>query len=240
MKLLLVMGSDDTFDRVSFYTKAMGFDLIRYRYVLKAMDNIDEADPAGLIISAQDFPRHWKVLLQFIRSGRSRRICSIIILKGDYFPLEAASKALYLGVDGLVMESLDDPREIIRLQALLKDAIPVQEQYRVRRYFEEAWNRFGLVISHPVTRRLITGRVISISMAGVSFYPDDTASLKGIPVHTELPGCSLRAGDALLSPVCTLLYPGRVAILEFRSFPSTDRTLLEAYLRGVDAFPTGG
>lgn len=232
MKLLLVIGSDDTFDRISYYTTSMGFDLIRYRYVLKSMDNLDEADPQGIIISAQDFPRHWKALLQFVRSERTKEACPIIILKGIQFPLEAASKAFYLGVNGLVMEALDDPREIMRLQDLLRIGIPAQEHYRVRRYFEEAWNRFGLVISHPLTKLLITGRVISISLRGLSFYPDGMAAMKNIPVNMELPGCSLRAGAAILSPVCRLIHPGRVLILEFLSFPDNEQVLLEAYLQG--------
>ncbi|MDR2798781.1 MAG: PilZ domain-containing protein [Treponema sp.] len=232
MKLLLVIGSDDTFDRVSYYTTSMGFDLIRYRYVLKSMDNLDEVDPQGIIISAQDFPWHWKVLLQFVRSERTKEACPIIILKGIQFPLEASSKAFYLGVNGLVMEALDDPREIKRLQDLLRAAIPAQEQYRVRRYFEDAWNRFGFVISNPVNKLLITGRVTHISAGGISFYPDGIVSMKDIPVNRELPGCSLRAGEAILSPVCKLIHPGRVVILEFLSFPNNEQAMLEAYLQG--------
>ncbi|MDR1301581.1 MAG: PilZ domain-containing protein [Treponema sp.] len=238
MKLLLVIGSDDTFDRVSYYTKAMGFDLIRYRYVLKSMDNLEEVEPQGIIISAQDFPWHWKVLLQFVRSEWSKEQCPIIILKGSQFPLEAASKAFYLGVNGLVMEALDDPLEIKRLQGILRESIPAQEQYRVRRYFEDSWNRFGLVISHPFTQVLITGRVISISACGISFYPDYLTSMKDIPVNMELPGCSLRAGKQVLSPVCKLIHPGRVAILEFRSFQGNEQALLEAYLQGRELSPS--
>ncbi|MHB9291855.1 hypothetical protein Holit_00941 [Hollandina sp. SP2] len=232
MKLLLVIGSDDTFDRVSYYTASMGFDLIRYRYVLKSMDNLDEVDPQGIIISAQDFPWHWKVLLQFVRSERTKEACPIIILKGIQFPLEAASKALYLGVNGLVMEDLDDPREIKRLQDLLRGGIPAQEQYRVRRYFEDLWNRFGFVISNPVNKLLITGSVTSISADGISFYPDYMVSMKDIPVNMKLSGCSLRVGAAILSPVCKLIHPGRVVILEFLSFPDNEQAVLEAYLQG--------
>ncbi|MDR2393306.1 MAG: PilZ domain-containing protein [Treponema sp.] len=232
MKLLLVIGSDDTFDRVSYYTTAMGFDLIRYRYILKSMDNLDAVDPQGIIISAHDFPWHWKVLLQFVRSERTKEDCPIIILKGIQFPLEAAAKAFYLGANGLVMETLDDPREIKRLQDLLRGSIPVQEQYRVRRYFEDPWNRFGFVLSHPMNKLLITGRVTCISVAGISFYPDCMVSMKDIGVNRELPDCSLRAGKSVLSPVCKLIYPGRVLILEFLSFPDNEKAMLEAYLQG--------
>jgi hypothetical protein len=233
MKLLLVLGSDDVYNRIAWYVEAMGFELIRYRYVLKTMDNIDEVDPTAIIMSARDFPLHWKVFLQFVRGERSKEVCPVIILKGDNFPLEEASKAFYLGVNGLVAESLDSPLEIDRLQSLLSNAIPLDKQYRLRRYYEEAWNRFGLVLLHPLTRILITGSVKGISHEGVSFYPHCDALMKGITVHTELPECSLRVGDAKLSPVCKLLYPGRIVILEFLSFPPKEQAILDAYLQGI-------
>jgi hypothetical protein len=75
------------------YVKPLGFELIRYHHVLKAMDNIDETDPSGIIISARDFPRHWKTMVQFVRSERPKDACPIIILKGENFPLEETSKA---------------------------------------------------------------------------------------------------------------------------------------------------
>ncbi|MDR2397537.1 MAG: PilZ domain-containing protein [Spirochaetaceae bacterium] len=232
MKLVLVIESDETFDRVAYYTAAMGFEPIRYRQVLKSMDNLDEVDPALILISAQDFPRDWKVLLQFVRSEGPKTACPLILLKSTQFPLEATARAFYLGVNGLVAETLDEPQEITRLLALLRGLIPAQERYRFCRYFEEEWNRFGLVISHPRTQGLITGRVIVISAAGIAFYPDTLAALQDLPVEEDLPGCSLRAGEAILSPVCRIVHPGRVLILEFRSFPDHERALLETYLQG--------
>jgi hypothetical protein len=68
MKLLLVLGSDETGNLISSYVEPLGFNLIRYRHVIKAMDNVDEIDPTGIIISARDFPRHWKVLVQIGRA----------------------------------------------------------------------------------------------------------------------------------------------------------------------------
>jgi hypothetical protein len=41
---------------------------------------------------------------------------------------------------------------------------------------------------------------------------------------------SLRAGDAILSPVCKLVRTGRIISLEFVSFPENEREILKKYL----------
>jgi hypothetical protein len=69
MKLLLVLGSSDIYGQIADYVKDLGAEIIHYQHILKAMDNIDEIAPDGIIVSATDFPRHWKTLISFIRSG---------------------------------------------------------------------------------------------------------------------------------------------------------------------------
>ncbi|MDR3171999.1 MAG: PilZ domain-containing protein [Treponema sp.] len=224
MNLLLVLGSDNAYNPLAFYVKALGFDLIRYRYVLKAMDNLEEVNPALIIISAQDFPRHWKVLLQFIRSERSKAVCPVILLKGDNFPLEEASKAFYLGVNGLIAKSLDTPAEVDRFHELLRGVVPVKPRCG-----------FGFLFSRPQDKLIITGEVKAISPSGLAFYPYQCALMRDIPIHTELPACSLRAGDAILSPVCKLVHPGRIVLLEFLSFPGNEQAIFNAYLEGASS-----
>jgi DNA-binding response OmpR family regulator len=230
MKLLLVLGSDDTYNLISLYVKPLGFELIRYYQVLKAMDNIDEADPTAIIISARDFPRHWKILVQFVRHERPKDVCPIIVLKGDNFSLEDSSQAFYLGVSGIVTESLDNSAEIDRLQSILGRYVPVEEKRRAHRFYAEPWHRLGFVITNPGDKILITGEVKSISVGGLSFRPDHSALMKDFTLHTELPECSLRAGNLILSPVCRLTRTGRIVSLEFVSFPEDEHEALQAYL----------
>jgi hypothetical protein len=230
MKLLLVLGSDESYDLISLYVKPLGFDLIRYRHVLKAMDNIDEVNPTAIIISARDFPRHWKILVQFVRCERPKETCPIIILKGDNFPLEETSKAFFLGVSGIVSESLEDPSEIERLKSILSRYIPVDERRKSHRYYTEEWNRFALLISNPADKALIWGEIKTISSTGLSFFPTWSTMMKDITLNMELEDCSLRAGDAILSPVCRLVRTGRIVSLEFVSFPKKEKEIFDDYL----------
>jgi hypothetical protein len=233
MKLLLILGSDETNELISLYVSPLGFDLIRYRYVLKAMDNMEEIDPAGIIISARDFPRHWKILVQFVRSQRSREECPIIILKGENLPLEESSKAFFLGVSGIVAESLETPEEIERLQAILGRYIPLEERRKARRYYSGVWNRLGFLVFNPLTGVIIPGEIKNLSASGLSFLPINSSMTKDITLNMELPECSLRIGEEILSPVCRLVRTGRIISLEFISFPENERKSLENYLEAL-------
>jgi hypothetical protein len=229
MKLLLVVGSDDTYDLISLYIRPLGFEMIRYRHVVKAMDNVDEVDPAVVIISANDFPRHWKAMVQFIRAEKSKEICPIIILTGKNFPLEATTQAFYIGVSGIVDETLATP-ELDRLQTIISRYIPVDERRRSRRFYTGEWTRFGLLISSPIDKTIIPGDVKNISATGLSFSPAHSTLVKDLNLHTVLPQCSLRAGHLILSPICRLARTGRIVSLEFVSFPGDEQNILEAYL----------
>lgn len=233
MKLLLVMGSDDTQNLISHYVKPLGFELIHYSHVIKAMDNIDEVDPSAIIISARDFPRHWKIMVQFVRSERSKERCPIIILKGNNFSVEEASKASYLGVSGIVTEALENSAEIDRLQGILSRYMPTDEKRRSHRRRTEPWQRFGFVFTRPEDSILVTGEVEDVSSGGLAFLPDIPALMKDINLNMELGDCSFRAGDSILSPRCRLARTGRLVSLEFLSFPAGEKETLNTYIENL-------
>lgn len=230
MKLLLVLESDATFNQISLYVKPLGFELIRYSHILKAMDNIDEIDPQAIVISARDFPRHWKTMVQFVRSGRSKETCPIILLKGGNFQQEETHKASFLGVSGIVAEALEDSSETDRLQGILSRYLPVEDKRRNRRFHIEQWEKFGLAFICPVNGVLITGEVKTISTGGLSFLPDNPSLMKDLGLNAELAECSLRVGKDLLSPILRLARTGRIVSMEFLSFPGNEQEILESYL----------
>jgi len=233
MKLLLVLGADETYNNISLYVKPLGFELIRYSHIQKAMDNIDEIDPNAIVISARDFPRTWKTMVQFVRTDRAKDICPIIILKGDTFTVEESSKASYLGVSGIVTEALDNSTEISRLQGILGRYLPVDEKRKNRRFQAENWQRFSFIFIHPNDKVLITGNVNTISTGGLSFLPQNPAMMKDINLNSILHECSLRTGDSILSPVCRVARTGRVISLEFMSFPDGEHDTLNNYVESL-------
>jgi hypothetical protein len=230
MKLLVVLGSDETYHLITRYVKPLGFDLIRYTLVVKAMDNLCEIDPAGVILSARDYPRHWKILVQFIRNTRPKEACPVVLLTGDDFSMDDTSKALYLGVSGIVPENLGETSEISRLQNILSRYVPVEERRKSLRFFIEPWQRCRALFVNPLKKVLVSGEVKTLSSEGISFIPDHHILAGNIFLDTEIPDCSLRIGDRILSPKCRLVRTGRIIVLQFISFPGEEQALLNSYL----------
>jgi len=230
MKLLLVLDSDESYNLISLYVKPLGFELIRYRHAVKAMDNIDEVDPRAIVISARDFPRHWKTMVQFFRSERTREECPVIILIGEDFTVEERTKASFLGVSGTILEDLHNPVEIERFHGLISRYLPVEEKRRSRRFHVEAYHKFGFVFARPSDNVLVTGEVKDISCGGLSLRLDNATLIKDMRLNEELKDCSLRVGEAFLDPVCRFARTGRIISMEFISFPEGEDTALSIYL----------
>jgi hypothetical protein len=230
MKALFLIESDRIADIARFYLKPLGFEAIRYRNPVKAADNLEEICPDALVISARDFPRHWKVLTQMVRAKRSKDECVIVLLKGDLFPLEEAAKAAHLGVNGVVKDDLDDRREQGRFQQLLKRYMVVDEDRAADRIQPSAWDRLDFIFAHPRSLAPISGKLEAISSTGLSFVPDSPALAADLAAGEVIEDCSLRVGADIVDLACSVAHAGRVLGLEFHRLADDDRSRLEDYL----------
>ena len=69
MKALII--NEDTFvtEELSSILKEKNIEIINYSWLLKAMDNIEEIQPDIIITNASEYPRHWKIVSQLLKSG---------------------------------------------------------------------------------------------------------------------------------------------------------------------------
>jgi hypothetical protein len=230
MKALLLIDSDRIADLAGFYMKPLGFESLRYRNPVKAIDNLEEIAPDAIVVSARDFPRHWKVLAQAVRFYSKKDECAIVLLKGDSFPIEEAAKAAEIGVNGVVRDDLDDRREQGRFQDLLKRYIVVDENRVADRVLPSAWDRLDFMFSHPVSLAPIVGRIDAISPTGLSFVPSMSVLAADLAAGELLEDCSLRVGPDIVDLDCRVVHPGRVLGLEFERLADDDRSRLIDYL----------
>jgi len=230
MKALLLIESDRIADIARFYLRPLGFETIRYRNPVKAIDNLEELDPDAIVVSARDFPRHWKILAQAVRAERSKDECVIVLLKGEAFPIEEAAKAAQLGVNGVLKDDLSDRREQGRFQALLKRYIVVDEDRATDRIMPSSWDRLDFMFAHPSSLSPISGKLEAISPNGLSFVPDNPALSADLAAGDRIEDCSMRVGADILELSCTIAHAGRVLGLEIDSIADDDRSRLEEYL----------
>ena len=231
MKLLLIFAADDNCNTISGCVRPLGFEMIRYRQVLKAMDNIDEINPSAIVVSARDFPRHWKFLVQFVRTERANEICPIVILKGCNFSTQEMTSAYFLGVSGIIDDSLNSPEEINRLKNILSHYL--EEKRKHRRFHIEPWHRAGILAVNRREKSLVTGDVENISAGGLSFVPFNSPPMGDASLNVQFDECSLRLGDSILSPVCRLVRSGERPAMEFTSFPEGEERIFEQFIQQI-------
>ena len=58
MKALVISERPEIIDFVTPLLKDKGYDLIHYKWIIKALDNIEEIQPDLIVLSAGEYPRH--------------------------------------------------------------------------------------------------------------------------------------------------------------------------------------
>ena len=107
MKALVISDNQEIVDSLQSYLKENNFDIIIYRWLLKALDNIEEIHPDIIFVSACEYPRHWKTLASFVKSGIGGNNIKLFLY--DPVPLseEEVQKAHELGVQALINNLTD-------------------------------------------------------------------------------------------------------------------------------------
>lgn len=101
MKALIVADSDDVIKNFSQSLESLGYDIISYRWIMKALDNVEEINPQLILISAEDYPRHWKTFIQYINS-LSIALPKIYLFTQEHFGENENRKAKWLGVKAII------------------------------------------------------------------------------------------------------------------------------------------
>jgi hypothetical protein len=230
MKLLLVSGSDELYGRILSVAGSAGFDIILYRDVLKAMDNIEELDPDTIVIGAADFPRHWKPLVHYARTVLPHRERRFIVLVSESFSAQDKVKARFLGVTGFLNDSLKKSDGLERLKRALLPGDPVVKDAAPQGAGGRGSCRLALIFTNPDTGAFVTGKVKKISTFGLTFAPDHPYLVRNLAVGMVLPDCSLRAGDEILRPVCKIDRVSPLLSIRFDRFAESEKAVLKKCL----------
>ncbi|MDR0663096.1 MAG: PilZ domain-containing protein [Spirochaetaceae bacterium] len=233
MKLLFVVDSRYIYKRIADCVKALGAEIVRYQHIVKAMDNIGEISPDGIVVSAADFPRHWKTLVSFVRSERTAESCAIAVLYGTFFPEKERRKAQFLNVNCLVNETRLDRRALNRLCETFRPYISADKW--IDRSAVKPENGLPMIVTNPLNGALIPGTAVKISPYGVIFTPEQHRLIKNLALMTELPGCSIRVGGSMLSPSCRIIRSEDTATLEFTALNEKEKQILHRFLDGYTA-----
>ena len=187
MKAIIICDDEELIGKVDSALASLSYDTIIYRWLLKALDNIEEIRPDIVVVSASDYPRHWKTLTQFIKSGIAGKIPDVILYVPKSFSETEKMKAQKLGIKGIFDSCDEDGMSFFRsiINSPTGDVSPDPEKADKERSAEaasisETLSTEGLsgskigtaVFTHPKTGAFVTGTIRSLSDGSAEFTAD--------------------------------------------------------------------
>lgn len=178
----LIISDDAQFTKTidSFFTRK-GHSTIIYKWLIKAMDNLEEIKPDIIIISADEYPRHWKSLVQFMESGIAGKGHKIYLYKKEKIEGEEELKIQKLNI-AKVFDNLDS----ITLNTTFADCFPKTQQAENIENKETPSNtENSLIITNPGTHNFVYGKYSFINEKAIKFSTNDEFYLPKINEYIE-------------------------------------------------------
>ena len=114
MKALIISEDENVYTTLDEILKKASYDTIIYKWLLKALDNIEEIQPDLIVVSSSEYPRHWKTLVQFVKSGIGGDDVQIYLYEPTPVSAEDEEKARILGVNGCFSEFEEFGKMVLR------------------------------------------------------------------------------------------------------------------------------
>lgn len=213
MKALLIADNELSVKAISQCIISSGFDIIHYRSAIKALDNIGEIDPDAIFISAVDFPRHWKTLVQFVRADTERGDILVALLVNERFSTDDADKATFIGVQAILNETKNSNENTETLKKMFSRYGLIASNNLIKN--EMLSEKALFMFTNPLNDTIITGKIESLTEFDLRFRPDAPAAVADLVSDEILEQCSLKLEKKILSPRCKILSNNSIITLEF-------------------------
>ncbi len=219
MIALIVSASDDKELALSDQLKNLGYSSVRYSHVLKAIDNLDEISPSLILISADDFPRHWKTFVGHLKSTPTYKDIILALLKDGVLKKNEKAKALHLGLDAVIDNSETKDNIFKQLKNFLDNHISGKKTKK----------ELSLIFSHPENGNIFSGNVKGLSLNTLVFMPADGQTFKDLSLGQRIEETSLRIGETIISPICTVEHIGEFLTFTLNFKKKADKKIIEDY-----------
>lgn len=230
MKIMLISELADSKEKLNKFLGENNFELIHYRSPVKALDNIEEVTPDAVIINALDFPRHWKVITQYIRWDTTKGKIIIILLSDKKFVENDADKAVTAGVQGIIQME----------HANFADIVPELKNIFSRYGYGNKGNsekdfskQVTFLFTNPLNEVIITGTVKNITPHEILFLPDMPANTAELNENTILEQCSLKIKNKIIVPTCKIKSNKSLLNLEFVDLNKQDSEEITYFINTV-------
>ena len=178
MKALIISEDENVYSVLNSVLQKAGYDTIIYKWLLKALDNIEEIRPDCIVVSSSEYPRHWKTLVQFVKSGIGGDEVEVYLYEPNPMSSEDEEKARILGITdyftSLEPSVLEGIFASVKTEAPVVEAVseavaeqPVEEKEEIPTVEniiadepekEEEKNEGHYMFTHPYSGKYVTGK----------------------------------------------------------------------------------
>ncbi|WP_314848495.1 hypothetical protein [Treponema lecithinolyticum] len=220
MKALLVAESEDTLNLYRSFFESLGYDTVCYRWLLKALDNVDEIMPQVIFMNAVDYPRHWKILVQYIRSGLCKSF-PVVLLAAQDISNDDLKKAEYLEVH-CIRNSIESSETKNEISTLLNPPIADYTDEAFSALVREAQNAASAAASEYATESAMAETETVMTDAAeqaASDVPGAQSANDTISPASDFPAVALTESEDVIGaaelPDCgfTLFHPKTKAVI---------------------------
>ena len=203
MKALIISEDENVYSVLNSVLQKAGYDTIIYKWLLKALDNIEEIRPDCIVVSSSEYPRHWKTLVQFVKSGIGGDEVEVYLYEPNPMSSEDEEKAHILGITdyftSLEPSVLEGIFASVKTEAPVVEAVseavaeqPVEEKEEIPTVEniiadepekEEEKNEGHYMFTHPYSGKYITGKFFEYNGTTLSCVIND---LNGITKNCNI------------------------------------------------------
>jgi DNA-binding NarL/FixJ family response regulator len=194
MKALVIADDDFVLDRIRSLLESQHVDVIVYRWLLKALDNVEEIEPQLVIISTRDYPRHWKTFVQYANGIENTKAPKVILYADKEFSLEEKKKAQALGINGIFPDECTDEEFRTIIQQVIDTVYSKKEQDNN----VASTNNTIFAFTNPITNAFVSGKVKSFIDNVITFIPDFMESVLQIQIGTQIKLATLKTNTSII------------------------------------------
>ena len=228
MIALLISGKNDEYACVKEALEEKGYSCVQYSNFMKAYDNLEELSPDVVIISARDYPRHWKIVSFSADICPSKKIKTILLVPHGFSENEEAEKlsvrtfvydeseSFYkpLFYELLNIVDIEEPVTSAKIESKIESKIDYDEYFdeddfpaptvaELLSRSEDEYISHGckcsFVYMNPAVMSIITGKVLSFIYPEICFLPDRKEGFQSVYIGQILDDCSLKTEIGLSS-----------------------------------------
>lgn len=215
MIALLISGSQDEYRSIKSALEEKDYSVVQYDNFLKAYDNLEEIHPDVIVVSAQDYPRHWKIIASTANFRLSKKVKTIILVNLEFSDKKEIES---LPVFAFTYDTEENFDKSLFFEALTTNISDPKINYN--QYFDEedfaaptvqeilanstddyisTGTKCNFAYMNPSVMSIITGKVISFVYPEICFLPDRKEGFESLYIGQILDDCSLKTEIGLSS-----------------------------------------